>query len=385
MQYTLKKYISPMEFYMWEHKILSKEVTPEEFILRILNHPKISEEIKSPGEFINRAYFSLFLSQPREEEVEVWLNKFNKYKEQYFLADENAYLMLIEEMMKVDEFVLRIENLNLDSIEYPVNTRYFEVYENLISDNVIENKISDRFYVLNYDELNKIKVTETTATIFLNETINSTISRNTKFSTDIDGAIVKYLDKKIIIESLKSNTIYEKFCIFYDDKTIFVNYLKIMRGNEQKNSNPSKSVRSYDILNEIGYSMDEFLRTIYKDTSSEIGDDNLIYLRVFFVLGDEKFSEFVKFIYSYASLQIKNLVLVDKMYNFIFNRISDEYGLKFWANEFEKYLKEYSDFRISIRKVIEGMTDSYEFRNRFNNSILNSIIRANDKNKKLRM
>ena len=41
LQYTrIKKSILPIDFYMWEHKILTKEVTPEEFILRVLRASK---------------------------------------------------------------------------------------------------------------------------------------------------------------------------------------------------------------------------------------------------------------------------------------------------------------------------------------------------------
>lgn len=386
LQYTIKKSILPIDFYIWEHKILTKEVTPEEFIFRVLQHPKILYNTDTPEKFIEKAYSAIFLDHISRDELINWLNKFNEYKQKYFIKDEEVYNLIIEEMIQSEDFKNRIELLNIDELEIPLSTRYLEIYEKLKFDSKLDDEI-ENLYVMDYDELNRTKMDETSAVLFLNEGFTDMLSSNNKIFVDIDNATAKYKNEKIIIEGLEPNTVYKNFKIVYTykghEKIIFVERLKTKRTKEQKLLRSNKVDKKFNFLNNFGYSIDDFLKDFYeKKNGSEIEESKLNCLKFLFVVDKIKFEEFLNLIYK-SDFNIETRILISKLYDVIFNRVPDVEGLEHWIGKFESYKGFMENSHEIMEKIILEMMDSDEFKNRFNDAVLKSIIEINNREKKL--
>ena len=386
LQYTIKKSILPIDFYMWEHKILMKEVTPEEFIFRVLQHPKILYNTDTPEKFIEKAYSAIFLDHISRDELINWLNKFNEYKQKYFMKDDEVWTLIIEEMIQSEDFKNRIELLNIDELEVPLSTRYSEVYENSKFDYKIDNEIKN-LYVMDYNELNRTKMNETGAVLFLNEGFRYVLNSNSKIFVDIENATAKYKDGKIIIEGLQPNTVYKNFKIVYTnrglEKIIFVERIKTTRTKEQKLLKSDKVDRKFNVLDSFGYSIDDFLKIFYeKKYGLEIKEDELDCLKLLFVVDRVKLEKFLNLVYK-SDFNIDNKILISKLYDVIFNRSADIEGLKYWVEKFEIYEGFMSNSYEIVKKIILEMMDSDEFKNRFNDAVLKNIIEFNNRDKKL--
>ena len=119
----------------------------------------------TPEKFIEKAYSATFLDHISRDELINWLNKFNEYKQKYFMKDDQVWTLIIEEMIQSEDFKNRIQFLNIDELEVPLSTRYSEVYENSKFDYKIDNEIKN-LYVMDYNELNRTKMNETSAVLF---------------------------------------------------------------------------------------------------------------------------------------------------------------------------------------------------------------------------
>src|SRR5699024_4882992 len=107
-------------------------------------------------------------------------------------------------------------------------------------------------YVMDYNELNRTKMNETGAVLFLNEGFRDVLNSKSKIFVDIENATVKYKDGKIIIEGLQPNTVYRNFKIVYTnrglEKIIFVERIKTTRTKEQKLLKSNKVDRKFNVL-----------------------------------------------------------------------------------------------------------------------------------------
>lgn len=386
LQYTIKKSILPIDFYMWEHKILTKEVTPEEFIFRVLQHPKILYDTDTPEKFIEKAYSAIFLDNISKDELIKWLNKFNEYKQKYFIKDEEVYNLIIEEMIQSEDFKNRIELLNIDELEIPLSTRYSTFYENIKFDYKIDNEIKN-LYVMDYNELNRTKMNETSAILFLNEGFSDVPDSDSKIFVDIENAIAKYKNGKIVIEGLHPNTVYKNFKIVYTnkgcEKTIFVERVKTTKTKEQKLLKSNKVDRKFNVLDNFGYSIDDFLKIFYeKKYGLEIKEDELDCLKLLFVVDRIKLEKFLNLVCK-SDFNIDNKILISKLYDVIFNRVPDIEGLKYWLEKFEIYKGFMVNSNEILKKIILNMMDSNEFKDRFNDAVLKNIIEFNNRDKKL--
>lgn len=379
LQYTFKRSILPSDFYMWEHKILTKEVTPQEFILRILQDPQILYSNDSPSKYIEKMYSAIFLTQISSDELNNWMEKFETYKSTYCLKNHEAYKLIAENMFSSEDFKTRISSLNIEEIQIPENTRYQEVYEN--------SKVSNRevykheiLYVLNYDELNKSKMGDDYVKLFLNENFDGSLNYNTRFSVNVENITARYSDNKIVLEGLAPNTIYKNVVITYYEKgvekLILIPAVKTICDNQNNLYKMNLVEGKFDILNHFGISREDFLKQFYKDKYNiEITDDKLNYFKVLFVAnGKEIEKDF--------NVGIKEEVLIQKIYNFIFGRFPDEEGLKFWTQEFKNNTAFLSREK-AVEQIIIEIMESDEFKIRFDDVILEKIIFLNNQRKKL--
>ena len=104
-------------------------------------------------------------------------------------------------------------------------------------------------------------------------------------------------------------------------------------------------------------------------------DDKLNYFKVLFILnGREIEKDF--------NVGIKEEVLIQKIYDFIFGRFPDEEGLKFWTQEFKNNTAFLSREK-AVEQIIIEIMESDEFKIRFDDVILEKIIFLNNQRKKL--
>lgn len=387
LQYTLKKYISPMDFYLWEHKILTKEVTPEEFVLRSFQDPKILYSINTNEEFVEKIYSAVFLSSLSQEELSQWMKKFDEYKSKYFLKDEEAYNLIASEMIKSEDFKRRIRGLNIEEREVPLSTRYLEIFKDLKED-YKGSKNNEMLYVMDYDELNRTEMTETTATLFLNEGFKDKIDYRNDLSVDIENATALYKNGKIVIEGLLPNTIYKDFTVTYvvgdKSKKIFIERLKTVKGEEGTFDNVKIVDVGFNILDNFGYTMDEFLEVFYKKKHNiDIKEDHIDYYKILFIVDRVKFDKYLNLVYK-SDFDVKDDVLISKLYDIIFNRVPDSRGLNFWVGRYRVYKEQVLDSAEAIKKVIMELSESEEFKSRFNSFIIQDIVKTNNQEKKQR-
>ncbi len=379
LQYTFKRSILPSDFYMWEHKILTREVTLQEFILRILQDPQILYSNDSPSKYIEKMYSAIFLTQISNDELNNWIEKFENYKSTYYLKNEEAYNLIAENMFASEDFKTRISSLNMEEIEIPLNTRYQEVYEN--------SKVSSRevykhetLYVMNYEELNKSKMGDNCVKLFLNENFEGSLNYNTKFSVNVKNITAKYSNGKIVLEGLAPNTVYKNIVITYYEKgvekLILIPAVKTICSDQDNLSKINLVEGEFDILNHFNISQEDFLKQFYKDQyNMEVTDDKLNYFKVLFILnGREIEKDF--------NVGIKEEVLIQKIYDFIFGRFPDEEGLKFWTQEFKNNTAFLSREK-AVEQIIIEIMESDEFKIRFDDVILEKIIFLNNQRKKL--
>mgnify|MGYP003376145525 FL=1 len=368
LQHSLKRFIRPLDFYLWQHKILKREVTPEEFVYRIVQHPKFGFGSACPEDFIDKMYYAVFL------------NKASRF----FIRDYDAYMMILEEMIKSEEFKIRVDNLRLNEIEIPASTRYKDVYANFEKDGKLNVNFKDRFYVMDYDELNMTKVFQTNAELFLNEGFKDRLSSRNVLKVDIPNAFVDFIDGKIFIGGLEPNTLYENFTVTYLDegieKKIFVKSLKTMRENNDNSVKENRFDVKYNFLEDFQISCDEFVMDFYKDLNKDCVD----YFKILFVTDVEKFKKFLTVIDKFDFGVKDDVLIIIKTYDIIFNRVPDEYGLNYWLNNFREFQKENSQFD-SIKIVINEMMKSDEFKIIFNDAILKNLSILNNKSKRLQI
>lgn len=384
LQHSLKKFIRPIDFYLWQHKILKKEVTPEEFVYKIIQHPKFaSEEFVSSEEFIDKMYYAVFLNKAPKEKLASYVSKFHDYKQRFYIRDYDAYRIILGEMLKAEEFKYRIDDLNLEESSVPTFTRYEEVYSDFKKDKKQNVNFKDRFYVMDYDELNMTEVSQTSAKIFLNEGFNDKLNFKNVLRVDIPNAFVDFVDGKIFIGGLEPNTVYENFTITYlcdgIEKKIFVKSLKTMRESNDKSFEENRFDVKYNFLEDFEISCDEFVREFYKD----LGEDCVDYFKMLFVTNVEKFKNFLIAIDKF-DFGINDEILIVKIYDIVFNRVPDEYGLNYWLNKFRDYQKGNTRFG-TIQIVINEMMQSDEFKTIFNDAILKKFEILNNKPKRLQI
>lgn len=385
LQYTLKRSITPIEFYMWEHKILTGQVTLEEFIVGVLNNPNILYNLNSRREILEKIYSSLFLEQMREEEFKIWSDKFDYYKEKYFVRDNEAYNLVIKEMFNTEKFKNRIDLLNIKQLRSPSSTRYSEVYKNLKSDFKMNNKIKN-LYVMDYDELNRTEVSENSAELFLNDGFDGYLNEFVKIDVDIPDATAKYLNGKIIIENLESNTIYKNFKITYKNKgkenKILVNRLRTKKDLDNMFSSPKIVDMKFNILNELGITVEDFLKYFYENEyNRKIEEEELGNLKLLFTMNNGRFENFLNFLKQ--DINVESGILISRLYNFVFNRVADTEGLNFWLKKFETYKGFMSNLNEISNKIVLEMSSSDEFKDRFNSVMIEKIIKFNNKDKRL--
>ncbi len=389
LQYTLKKAICPIDFYMWEHKILMKEVTPEEFILRVLQDPQILCSVDKEEGFIERIYSAIFLTSIDEEELKEWVEKVKKYKQEYFVEDEVAYTLIAEEMMRSTDFKNRVEKLNIDEIEIPETTRYAEVYKKSIYDNkdYTEFELDEYLYFMDYDELNRTEVGVDYVVLFLNEGFTDKLYENVQVTSSIEGTTCKYENGKFIIEGLEPNTLYRNFIISYspngkETKSIFIQRIKTSRTDEQKDLRSNVINNDYNILKHFGVTIDEFLKTIYKQKCDvDLEENDILDAKILFVADNDGINKISSFISdSQMTDDISNLIM--NLYNMVFRRFPEDDGFLYWIGKFEDYKTQTGDVNYSIRKIVEEITSSDEFETKFNNRIIQNISEMNNRNKK---
>ena len=240
---------------------------------------------------------------------------------------------------------------------------------------------------MDYNELNRTKMNETGAVLFLNEGFRDVLNSNSKIFVDIENATAKYKNGKIIIEGLAPNTVYRNFKIVYTnrglEKIIFVQWIKTTRTKEQKLLKSNKVDRKFNVLDNFGYSIDDFLKIFYeKKYGLEIKEDELDCLKLLFVVDRVKLEKFLNLVYN-SDFNIDNKILISKLYDVIFNRAADIEGLKYWVEKFEIYEGFMSNSYEIVKKIILEMMDSDEFKNRFNDAVLKNIIEFNNRDKKL--
>lgn len=386
LQYTLKRPITPIEFYMWEHKILMGQVTLEEFIMSILNNPNILYNFDSRKDILERIYSSLFLEQISEEEFKIWSDKFDYYKGKYFVRDKEAYNLIIEEMFNTEKFRNRIDILNMKKLKIPSTTRYLEVYKDLKTDYKVNNKIKN-LYIMDYDELNRTEVSENSVELFLNDGFEGDLNSFSKIYVDIPNATAKYIDGKIVIEGLESNTIYKNFKVTYKNKgkenKIFVRHLKTKKDIKQMFSNKKVIDMQFNILNELEITDDDFLKYFYENEyNREIEQNELKDLKLLFTIDNVKFEKFLSLLNKH-DFDLESEILISKLYNFVFNRVPDVEGLNFWLGKFETYKGFMSNLNEILNKIVLEMIDSDEFKDRFNYVILEKVIKFNNQDKRL--
>lgn len=386
LQHTLKRSISPLDFYLWQHKILNKEVTPVEFIIRIIQDPRLIQELTSPEKFINKIYNSIFLDKISEEELSFYMTKFNEFKENYFMSNYEAYNMILEHMIKSEEFVNRIKELNLQEIESPLTTRYAEVYSDFNKDGKLNFNSTGKFYVMDYNELNRTEVSETTAKIFLNEGFKNKLNYYNVVNVDIPDASVKFYDGKILIEGLEPNTEYRNFTITYLDygveKKIFVEKIKTIGFNYDIFPNPQKIDLKYDFLDDFKVSSDDFIKEFYSEFYKINIDENYNdHFKVLFVTGIDKFVKLMNLMNEY-DFGFEDEVLISKIYDILFNRLPNQFVLNYWIKNFQQLKIEYG-YVNSVKTIVNEMIESYEFKSEFNNAILRNFIILNNRSKKL--
>lgn len=384
LQHSLKRFIRPLDFYLWQHKILKREVTPEEFVYRIVQHPKFGFGSACPEDFIDKMYYAVFLNKASKENLSLYVSKFHDYKQRFFIRDYDAYMMILEEMIKSEEFKIRVDNLRLNEIEIPASTRYKDVYANFEKDGKLNVNFKDRFYVMDYDELNMTKVFQTNAELFLNEGFKDRLSSRNVLKVDIPNAFVDFIDGKIFIGGLEPNTLYENFTVTYLDegieKKIFVKSLKTMRENNDNSVKENRFDVKYNFLEDFQISCDEFVMDFYKDLNKDCVD----YFKILFVTDVEKFKKFLTVIDKFDFGVKDDVLIIIKTYDIIFNRVPDEYGLNYWLNNFREFQKENSQFD-SIKIVINEMMKSDEFKIIFNDAILKNLSILNNKSKRLQI
>lgn len=386
IQYTLKKSITPLEFYLWEHKLLTKEVTPEEFIVRILNHPSIfySEDKR---EVINRIYSSIFFENISEYKLENLVERFENYKKEYFVKDDEAYNLIIEEMLRSEEFKTKIDLLNIKNLEIPKSTRYLEVYKDYRLKS--EKNLNNRIYIMDYDELNRSESYKNGVKLFFNNDIEKFLKMKNEIYIDIPNANVKIFRDGVLIENLDENTVYKNFKIIFKDRSgesiLFIQRIKTL-GNEMENFFTRRIVDDkVNILNEMNMSVIDFLNYIYKHkyNSYENGSDE-DYLKIFLLMNRVKYGKLIKLL-NLSDFNIDKEILVKQIYNFVFGRIPDEYGLKFWVEKFEIYKGFMKNVNEISRKIVFEMTYSDEFKYMFNEFILKEVNKYNDKLRRLQI
>lgn len=386
LQYTLKRSIRPIEFYMWEHKILTRQVTPEEFIINVLKHPQILYDFDNRKEIMDKIYSSLFLERISEEEFKIWSDKFDEYKEKYFIRDSEAYNLIIEDMFKMEKFKNRIDALNIKQLKIPSITRYSKVYKDLKNDYEVNNKIKN-IYIMDYDELNRTEVSENSAELFLSDEFDGDLNNFSKIFVDIPNAKAKYLNGKIIIENLESDTIYKNFKITYKkngkENKIFIRRLRTKKDTEKIFLDKNVVNMKFNILNELEVTSNDFLKYFYENEyNREINEAEIDHLKLLFTMDKIRFEKFLSLLNKH-DLDLEGSVLISKLYNFVFNRAPDTEGLKFWLEKFEIYKGFMSNLNEISNKIVLEMINSGEFEDRFNYVMLEKIIKFNNQERRL--
>ncbi len=386
LQYTLKRSILPMDFYLWQHKILNKEITPVEFIVRILQDPRLIRDFTSVEKIIDKMYSSIFLNRISQEELSFYISKFNEFKYNYYMSNYEVFKLIFEDMIKCEEFENRIKNLNLHEINGPVTTRYSEVYSSFNKDYTLNYDNNGMLYVMDYNELNKSEVNETTAKIFLNDGFKNKLNSWNVKEISIPNASVKFQDGKIVIEGLEPNTVYKNFIIKYInqglEKKIFVERIKTTTVNNDTFSISNEIDLKYNFVDDFNISTDEFIKEFYKEFYKiDMYDMNNYCFKILFVSGVNGFVKLMNLVEKF-DFGIKEEILVSEIYNTLFNRMPNEFTLNYWVKNFQQLKKDYG-YCNSVKSITSEMIESDEFKIILNNCILRNLIILNNRPKRL--
>lgn len=382
LQYTLRSSVKYIDYHMWEHKILMREITPEEFIYNILQDPYVLYNVNSIDDAIGRIFSAVFAQYITTEELEYWKNVHHQYKVDYHLKDNDAYIQVVKNMMDTEDFRTILSDLKMHEREIPEITSYMEFSDNK-TDFRYGNQHED-FYVMDYYELNRSKSDTDSLELFLSDEFKNYPNPHTKFYISIDNAQVVYRNGKFYIENLEPSTIYEDVVIKYTlngrTKTIFIDKIKTKK---IMYSDPYNIVDlKYMMLDDLNYSMDEFIKVYYKERFNiDVLENELDDLKILFASNKHKLSNFKSYIESQGD-NVETTWVINNIYDIIFDRYPDDSGIKFWSSEFNN-LRGVLGVKESIKKIFIGISNSGEFYSRFNEQAITEIIKENNINKRL--
>ncbi len=382
LQYTLRSSVKYIDYHIWEHKILMREITPEEFILDILQDPYVLYNVNSIDETIGRIFSAVFAQYITAEELEHWKSIHYQYKTNYYLKDNDAYMRIVKNMMDTEDFRTILSDLKMDEREIPEVTTYME-----FSDNKMDFRYGNQhedFYVMDYYELNRSKGSTDSVELFLSDEFKNYPNSYTKFYISIDNAEVVYKNGKFYIENLEPSTIYEDVVIKYTlngkTKTIFIDKIKTRKTIYYLGSYNVVNLK-YMMLDDLNYSMDEFIKIYYKERFNiDVLEDELDDLKILFVSNKHKFSNFKSYIESQGD-NVETTWVINNIYDVIFDRYPDDSGIEFWSSEFDN-LKGILGVKESIKKIFIDISNSDEFYSRFNEQVMIELIKENNINKR---